>query len=53
MDAAGGGQGGVDENFLGIEAVCSLIECNEAMCEVSPIVLEMKCDGGFFAGDRC
>lgn len=30
-----GGPGGVDESFLGIEAVCSLIECNEAMCEVS------------------
>lgn len=26
----------VDDNFLAIEAVHSLIECNESMCEVSP-----------------
>lgn len=28
-------EGGVDESFLAIEAVHSLIECNESMCEVS------------------
>ena len=28
-------EGGVDETFLAIEAVHSLIECNESMCEVS------------------
>ena len=27
-------EGGVDESFLAIEAVHSLIECNESMCEV-------------------
>jgi hypothetical protein len=30
-------EGGVDETFLAIEAVHSLIECNESMCEVSLI----------------
>ena len=27
----------VDESFLGIEAVHSLIQCNESMCEVSEV----------------
>ena len=31
----GNATGGVDETFLAIEAVHSLIECNESMCEVS------------------
>ena len=31
----GKAEGGVDETFLAIEAVHSLIECNESMCEVS------------------
>lgn len=31
--------GGVDETFLAIEAVHSLIECNESMCEVCTPVL--------------
>jgi hypothetical protein len=42
----GNATGGVDETFLAIEAVHSLIECNESMCEVSlrhePLVFTYK-----------
>jgi hypothetical protein len=33
---------GMDESFLAIEAIHSLIECNEAMCEVS-LILKPRC----------
>jgi hypothetical protein len=37
---------GMEESFLAIEAVHSLIQCNEAMCEVSHLPLPFQCLDG-------
>ncbi|KAK5117613.1 hypothetical protein LTR62_005036 [Meristemomyces frigidus] len=40
---------GPDESFLGIEAVCGLIDCNEAMCEVPEDLAMILNDSSLFS----
>ncbi|KAL7267735.1 Rho-type GTPase activating protein Rga1 [Rhizina undulata] len=42
-------EAGMDDSFLAIEAVHTLIECNEAMCEVPEDLLSILNDSNLFA----
>ncbi|EMC93599.1 hypothetical protein BAUCODRAFT_26850 [Baudoinia panamericana UAMH 10762] len=45
------GKEAVDESFLAIEAVCSLIECNESMCEVPEDLALIINDSSLFSNN--
>lgn len=47
----GNATGGVDETFLAIEAVHSLIECNESMCEVPEDLALILNDSGLWSNN--